>query len=694
MNRSAPREPDGPKGRGDITIPEQNFIKLLGALALLVCGTLFGVSRLYSDSGHVTPPQGDSLIFYQYARSMAEGHPYRFHKEAAPSTGSTSHLYPMLLALPYLLGAKSDGLATAGFLLNALCYIALVLTVWLAARRMMPSAAPLAALLTALSGQTAITLFGQTDMGLFTALSVGAFCAGLHRRYFLLAALLVLCTLTRPEGALLSAILFGVSFIPTSEGRRGSVGFTFAGFLGLFSAAIIAFFNYRLTGTAGFTSVIGKGLISSQSGSGVVMEGAGVLGAMFKEVFFGLTDGPRKFYLLPVFGGWLGVLGLLSRRWRRDELTRVETWWLIAVLATVLMVSLSGWEGVQFDRYLAWILPVWFIYVAIGLRHAAGMFPWGRAFLFMSAVLLAYQALGLVYFTSVFAQNGASLASSIRFIKSASQQLPAGSRVGVTSLSGMAYFMPEHSVTNVFGVVTPEFANAVSPRVNIEVLKHDPAMRFDAWMLFAPQSSGQWYSAFVGPQLAAEPPVFGAGRALALHRADWSSLERSTLPLTESARQFVYGLGVVDTLNIGSLPDEKRTEYRTFMRVPGARLLPVSETMNLAGRPVTEAGRVVLGSETMRVKAEPGREMRVVLRTGLAAAMPLPSGLQAMEFSSPINLLLQVDGKDAGTTTVNLNPAGEFTEISLRIPGELITKDSIELTVGGDHISYAYWFYQ
>lgn len=675
-------------------INDRDTLKLILAGAALLCAVLFGISRLYTESGHVAPPQGDSLIFYQYARAMAEGHPYRYQEDAPPTTGSTSHLYPMLLALPYALGAKGDALVTVGFLLNACFYLALVVLVFLSARRMLPSSAPLAAALAALSGQTMITMFGQTDMGLFTTLAVASFCAALYRRYILLAVLLILCTVTRPEGAVLSVLMIVASFMPTARGKRGSVGFTFAGAMGLFAYALIAFFNHRMTGSVVPISVIGKGLSVTHTPAGVLMSAATAIGTMFKEVFFGLTDGHRRFYLLPVFGGWLGVMGLLSRRWRRDETTRVESWWMAAFLVTVAMISVSGWEGIQYDRYLAWILPVWFIYVAIGLRQVAGMFPWRRAYMFMSFALLLYQGLGLAYLGSVYAYRSAALASNLSFVRSVGERLPDGARIGLVDFVGLAYYLPDHPVSNLWGVISPEFVNETSPRMNIEVLKHEPETRFDTWILFSGQETGLWFSVFAGRQLAAEPPLFGRQRSLALYEADWSTLNLSTLPLSSAARQFVYGLGVVDQVNVGYPPHEERADYRQFTRLSGVKLMPVSETLALENRQVTETGRVVMGSETMRIKAEPGREMRVVLRTSRSAGAVLSTSVQPLEFASPITLTLQVDGKDAGSPTVNLNGPGEFTEAVFRIPGELITSNSIELTVGGDHISYAYWFYQ
>jgi hypothetical protein len=254
--------------------------------------------------------------------------------------------------------------------------------------------------------------------------------------------------------------------------------------------------------------------------------------------------------------------------------------------------------------------------------------------------------------------------------------------------------LPGHSVSNVFGVVSPEFVNSVSPRTNIEVLRHEPGARFDAWIFQGGHESGKWYSVFAGRQIAAEAPLFGRSNALVLHEADWSTLDQTVLPLSASARQFVYGMGLVDQVNVGYLADEERAQYRQFTRTPGVKLLPVSETLQLEGRLITEVGRVVMGSETLRIRSEPGREMRFVLRTSRAAGLPLPGGLERIEFASPISLSLQVNGRDADSPIVNLNASHEFTEIGARISGEMITGDSIELTVGGDHIAYAYWFYQ
>ena len=61
------------------------------------------------------------------ARRIAEGFPFSFSEGTAASTGTTSVLYPFVLALPYAIGFTGGALFAAGFLLNAVFYVLFVL---------------------------------------------------------------------------------------------------------------------------------------------------------------------------------------------------------------------------------------------------------------------------------------------------------------------------------------------------------------------------------------------------------------------------------------------------------------------------------------------------------------------------------------------------------------------------------------
>jgi hypothetical protein len=82
---------------------------LVAVLWGLGAGVVFFVLYiLYSSGGMITPFQTDTMMYYQYAQAIAQGHPYQFIEGQGASTGSTSHLYPASLAVLYALGARGE----------------------------------------------------------------------------------------------------------------------------------------------------------------------------------------------------------------------------------------------------------------------------------------------------------------------------------------------------------------------------------------------------------------------------------------------------------------------------------------------------------------------------------------------------------------------------------------------------------
>jgi hypothetical protein len=61
---------------------------------------------LSANGGAPAVPLDDSYIHFQFARSFANGHPFVYSPGAAPVAGATSLLWPLLLALPQLLGVR------------------------------------------------------------------------------------------------------------------------------------------------------------------------------------------------------------------------------------------------------------------------------------------------------------------------------------------------------------------------------------------------------------------------------------------------------------------------------------------------------------------------------------------------------------------------------------------------------------
>src|SRR5215471_12212379 len=80
------------------------------ALLGLVVGLLFVGLMLVATNGHFVPPVVDLYVVCQYARAMAEGHPFQYNPGEPPSTGATSLLHTVILAIAHALGARGEGL--------------------------------------------------------------------------------------------------------------------------------------------------------------------------------------------------------------------------------------------------------------------------------------------------------------------------------------------------------------------------------------------------------------------------------------------------------------------------------------------------------------------------------------------------------------------------------------------------------
>src|SRR5262249_31014534 len=65
---------------------------LLLLLAVAVSAAFLG-AMLSATDGHFVPQIVDSYLVFQYARAMAEGHPFQYVAGDAPSTGATSLLH-------------------------------------------------------------------------------------------------------------------------------------------------------------------------------------------------------------------------------------------------------------------------------------------------------------------------------------------------------------------------------------------------------------------------------------------------------------------------------------------------------------------------------------------------------------------------------------------------------------------------
>lgn len=670
------------------------------ASGALFMALFYSVGVWFGEDGHVAVPHLDTLLFLQYGRVIAEGHPYQFSPGALPSTGSTSHLYPLIPAALWLAGAKESALLTAGYAVNALLLLAFVPLGWALLRRLDRRAAPLALVLTIFNGRFISGFATQTDLGLFVLLATWAMLASLKRRPVQLTVSLILCAFCRPEGMVLSGILLVLSLRSGSPvARRGSL--LVPALIGVLAGIGVMALNHRLTGIVSFHSVIGKGYQRTHPPGGALFATLTDFGLTLPQVILGLeVAGPRAWYTIPVLGGVAGMIGLFSRDWFGGRTTRSELWWLGTAAATIAMASSSGWYGVQFDRYLAWLIPVWMLYVSIGLRKVTETPPLRVARPALAAVFILYHLGGMAYFGARFADGCASSAARLAFARTALRLIPEGTSIGFNGSSGLMYFLPGRGSVNVSGITTAELSHTFPQESNLEIMKHHPALRFDHWLVAAPRVEGSWYSPLIGEQLAAEVPVFGQEHALILARADWNGMDAALRPRSPSALAALQGYSLIDHMDVGYPDHELAHDYEIFTRIPGAWLHPDVADRKIGDEDILDVGRVVIGSESFTLRTTPGYPLQLVLRlsSGATPVVWHPGegmGGQDFTFVSPIRLQLFVEDQSAGNLSLTLDDSRErFTEVVLSIPETMIRAERTQFTLGGDHIIYSIWSYQ
>lgn len=99
------------------------------ALPLLLAAGVgaLSLSRVLERAGEPALPLDDSFIHVQYARRLAEGHPFEFTIGAAYTSGATSFLWPALLVPWFWLGAGDAAPIVATWVMGWLLHAAVAL---------------------------------------------------------------------------------------------------------------------------------------------------------------------------------------------------------------------------------------------------------------------------------------------------------------------------------------------------------------------------------------------------------------------------------------------------------------------------------------------------------------------------------------------------------------------------------------
>jgi len=609
------------------------------------------------------------------------------------------------------------------------------------ARRCVPGQAVLAAALGLLNGEMALVAMGQSDVGLFLALSWGLLAALLYGRFRCATVLAIVCALARPEGMVLAA---GLAVLVSVLGWRRAIlprlragdvskstapttrhppavqirSLAFVAGAGLLAAAAVLGLNYFLTGIWQFQSVVGKGCLSNFPLLGALGCAANEFLVLVREVLFNLGTAPRQNYFLPVLGGGLAIVGLSAVFSHRvgtarravggafgENVQPCETiliWWLGCCLAALGLISLGGFQGMGNDRYLAWMLPTWMLLGAAGVGQVARLTDTRRSLVALGVVLLGFEIAAWPYFLARYATQVEQMQAMVSFGETVQASEPPDAPIGMLVGTGLRYYFGDRPIRHLNGIMSSDFRGQRDLVCSIESLRHESKLRFAYWLV--PPALQGWCNetGLLGPCALTDTDGASGEFALNLFQASWDSAPAASLrPLDAAVTNALAAMRLVDQLDVGYVPDERRCHYQTGSRLPDARFLPFASCRRLGSIRITEVGQPVIGWDAFHIAA-PLRQkpLRVVMRTTRDATCTVVRSStrnegEGIHLHSPLRLQVLVHGVALPAIEVTVDCADDaFAECKFEIPAEFVTTSPLDIVIGGDHIALAYWFYQ
>jgi hypothetical protein len=687
-----------------------------------------------NERGVPVMPLDDAYIHFQYARTIAEGYPYRFNPDQPPTSGATSLLYPFLLAVGYWIGFQGELLGWWAFGLGALSWLGA--TGWLYdALSHLSRSRGIALIMSAsfaLTGSLAWAFMSGMETGLLVGalmLTLSLTVRGRWRGAVLAAAV---TALIRPEGLLLGGLTVAYVALASGEGQPHRLRYLLVRFplyaLPICAGALQPLLNWALTGSFSATGLQAKSYFYN-----VPPDLAAALGETLETFGWAwlhlLWDTSRpfirgeslpltahSFLLLPLAAVAL-VIGLRqSLRDRKVALPLLLVGWMVSVIGTASVLETAFWHMGRYQQpAVALLYPLATVAVIALITPAQRtgapaqsaqrrrklaavrtvVFSRGLTLVLIHALAGAWQFYG--YYVS----NVREVASSQRPMAAyVSRTLPPTAIIGVHDIGVMRY-VGGRTTYDVVGLTTPGAATAwrSGPGTTYEQMAASK-LRPDYFAIY-PDARGLTYLAdtsLFGEEIAAFPSVVAAWYNVAsatwtgqrVYRADWTPAASADQPQQPYSLAAITGLMLVDRLNVAALADEAAHDYAWSAAArPGfvseVRQMPYIHCQPRPDDPRCETldGGRVLREEAFTISTQPGQDLLWIVRVHPFEAADLE---------------LRVNGERVGVRHVPAQP-GEWLEIASLIPGATIRdqRTRLQITVkdgAAAYLPFYHWFYQ
>lgn len=649
------------------------------------------IGGILEKLGHPGATLDDAYIHFQYARAIAEGHPFRFQAGEPISTGATSFLWPLVLAPFYAVGFRDEAILWPAWLLSFVALGALAYEAHALAK-------PLAGRAAAVGAGAMVLAFGGFAWCAASGMEVVPFAWLIafstrrgsewaessdrrsRRSLVVLVVLAVLCPLMRPEGAI-TAMALGV--VVATFPRRGAVvlkGVDVSRAEALaFVAAVLApnLLLLLLSGNATSSTAQVKLLLGNPY---AVMPDAAFANA--RLLVGTILDGHEwSAEFLPKGGAPLAVLGLATTAWRGHVTGNRARAAMVTLLALSMFVPCLYytflWNRL---RYLWPFATGWFIGLACLARTLASL---------AAKVEVRAGALGTALVAGGFA---GMLASRLEWVledvaqsasgidrqqvtlgRWAKANLPPEARIGVNDTGAIAYYS-DRTTFDIVGLTTPAegrywVAGPASRLEHYERLHATSSTHalpthfivYPGWMGLDPVLGETLHQATV-----TDATILG-GQTMHACEARWDHLGTGEHPWTP--------LGTIhDALDVADLESEASHAYELLGAREGEQT--VSEDSAPDGTIVLDGGRTNRARDRFVAKLPPGASLL---------------GIARIESTAGTNLRVSVAERPVAHVAVLEGP---WVEVAFEIPADARgERVPIEVSAEGpEFTSFHYWF--
>jgi hypothetical protein len=662
-------------------------------------------------------PLDDTYIHFQYARAFAEGHPFRYNPDQPPTSGATSLLYPVVLALGYRIGFTGEALSWWALGIGILCWIG---SAWLVYRLGAFLSEGLSwihwiglvvAAAFALTGSLSWAFMSGMETGpmvLLTLLTLWYVVRGDRRGVALSGAVV---TLLRPEGALIGilAVVYLVASEPSIRAIIRQIPLYILPFIAFLIQPLL---NLALTGSTISSGMQAKSYLYNVPPNLNVMIAniANVFARMWAELLIGYSP-DTGWYVAPGFLFlWIpvivvGVYLFVRKRVRNPAL--VAFGWMLALTLGLATLETAFW---QFKRYQQPIIALMFPLAAWGLNAL-----WARrrdarstriVVLSIPALLLLFSLVTTVIFVKNYADNVHEIAfSQIPMARFVAETTAPTAIIAVHDIGVMRY-LGNRTTYDVVGLTTPGAARpwrngpgSLYEQMAINQWRPDyfalyPDARGLNYLVDTKYLLGEKLGTFpsTNPEINVASATF-SGQIVA--KANWTYASFAPQHTQPSWLSVVDGMKLADTLNVADLASENAHDYRWWEAAqrPGFAT-EIYEQNYTACQPlpqnptciVSDGGRLITGGEEMTIATTPKQDLIWITR---------------IHPRNAATLTIMLDGKRVATRIIPSIP-GQWIEIATLIPADLITATRSRLRVeaniadpaAGHYMPYYHWFYQ